>query len=98
MPQATSTDTTPPTTDNRPTFNDVTCELDIGIGLLISHLQNAFDAGFELELKVGADVMDAIIAAQWVAQRLSTDIHTLGLEFDGTRCDQVDNQFAQAAE
>jgi hypothetical protein len=53
MPQATESNTTPPTKDDRATFTDVTCELDIGIELLISHLQNAFDAGFELELEMG---------------------------------------------
>lgn len=97
MPQATSTDTTP-TTDDRASFTDVTCELDIGVQLLISHLDKAFDAGFELDMKVGADVMDAIIASQWVAKRLSEDIHKLGFEFDGTRSDQEGVKFAQAAE
>ncbi|OPH84441.1 hypothetical protein [Nitrobacter vulgaris] len=99
MAQATDTDTTPTTTtDNRPAFNDVTCELGVGIELLISHLDKAFNAGFELDMKVGSDVMDAIIAAQWIAKRLDEDIHKLGFEFDGTRCDQDETMFAQAAE
>lgn len=96
---ATQSNITPTTAaDNRPLFNDVTSELGVGIELLISHLDKAFDAGFELELEVGRDVMDAIIAAQWIAKRLDGDIHTLGLEFDGTRCDQDETRFAQAAE
>lgn len=93
MAKATDTDTTSATADNAKSFNDVTCELDIGIGLLISHLQNAFDAGFELDMKVGADVMDAIIAAQWVAQRLSADISAVGREFKGT----IRSEAAEAA-
>jgi len=36
-------------------------------------------------MKVGSDVMDAIIAAQWVAKRLSEDVSKVGYEFDGTR-------------
>lgn len=81
-----------PTTDadNRLSFNDVTCELDIGIKLLISHLDKAFNAGFKLDMEVGIDVMNAIIDSQWVAKRLSEDISAVGLEFDGTRCDAAE--------
>lgn len=82
---AIQTDTTPPTTDNRETFTDVMVELGTGIKTLISHLGKAFDAGFEFPMKEGADVMDAIMAAQWVARRLSEDISMVGREFDGTR-------------
>jgi hypothetical protein len=82
MSQQASSSATP-TTHDRATFTDVTCKLDIGIKLLISHLDKAFDAGFELELEVGRDVMSAIIESQWLAKRLNEDIHTLGLEFDG---------------
>jgi hypothetical protein len=38
MAQATKDDTTPPTTDDRETFGDVTCDLGIGIKTLIFHL------------------------------------------------------------
>jgi hypothetical protein len=98
MSQQASTSATPTTADNRPKFGDVTCELNIGMELLIKRLEDAFDAGFELDTKISSDVMDAIISAQWVAQRLSDDIHTLGLEFDGTRSDEEGVKFAQAAE
>ncbi|MCB1394154.1 hypothetical protein [Nitrobacter sp.] len=84
MPQHPSTFATP-ATDKRETFGDVTCDLGIGIKTLIFHLDKAFDAGFELELEMGRDVMDSIIAAQWVAQRLSKDIHAVGSDFEGTR-------------
>jgi hypothetical protein len=93
-----SNTTTTPTTADRASFTDVTCELNVGVKLLISHLDNAFDAGFELDMKVGADVMDAIIAAQWVARRLSEDIHTLGFEFDQDTSNPSIVKSKQAAE
>lgn len=97
MAQATDKNTTPTTDDNSKSFCDVTCELDVGIKLLISHLDKAFDAGFELDMKVGSDVMDAIIATQWVAQRLREDISKVGYEFDQ---DDLSGKvkFAEAAE
>ncbi len=80
MPQATQSNTTP-TTAVRATFSDRMVELTIGIDLLIAHLDKVFNAGFELDLEMGRDVMDACIAAQWIANRLSEDIHTVGCEF-----------------
>jgi hypothetical protein len=52
-------------------FEDVMVELGIGMDLLIDRLDKAFDAGFELDMDVSGDVMDAIIAARWVAHRLN---------------------------
>lgn len=83
-----SADTTPTSTDNTKSFADVMCELSTGMNLLINRLDEAFDAGFELDMKVGSDVMDAIIATQWIARRLSEDIITVGCEFDGARSDR----------
>jgi hypothetical protein len=93
MIEAGSADTTT-STDRTKSFSDVMCELNIGMKLLIDHLDKVFDAGFELDLEMGGDVMDACIAAQWVAPRLSEEIHTARYEFNGTRSEQ----FAQAAE
>jgi hypothetical protein len=95
---ATNSDTTSTAADNRPTFNDVTCELGVGIELLISHLDKAFDAGFELELEMGRDVMDAIIATQWIAKRLDEDIRAVGREFDQDTSNPSIVKFKQAAE
>ena len=82
MLDAGSADTTPTSTDNTKSFADVMCELSTGMDLLIDQLDHAFDPGFELDMKVGSDVMDAINATQWIAQRLSEDITTVGREFD----------------
>ena len=86
MLDAGSADTTP-STDNTKSFADVMCELSTGMDLLINRLDEAFDAGFELDMKVGSDV-DAIVATQWIARRLSEDIITVGCEFDGDRSDR----------
>ena len=73
-------------------------ELSTGIKLLIDRLDEVFDAGFELDMEVGTNVMDAIIATQWVAQRLSEDISKVGNEFDQDLSDRGKVKFAQAAE
>lgn len=98
MAQATKDNSTPPTTDDRESFSDAMCELGIGIRALISNLDKAFDAGFDLELEMGRDVMDAIIATQWVAKRLSDDIHAVGNDFDQDPSNLRKVRFAQAAE
>jgi hypothetical protein len=51
---------------------------------------SAFDAGFEFPTEQGADVMDAILAAQWIAQRLSENISKIGYEFDGSRSEAME--------
>ena len=66
--------------------------------LLTSHLDKAFEAGFELDMKVGSDVMDAIIAAQWVAQRLSDDVFMVGRDFDQDDSQANIVKFKQGAE
>jgi hypothetical protein len=86
------------TADRRETFTDVTVELNTGIDLLIAHLEKIFDAGFELGIDEGRDVMDSTIAAQWIARRLSADISMVGRDFDGRRSDEGNSEFAQAAE
>jgi hypothetical protein len=80
----------PTTADNTKSFADVMCELSNGMKLLIDRLNYTFDVGSDLDMEVGSYVMDAIIATQWIAQRLSEDIHTLGLEFDGTRSEAAE--------
>ena len=97
MPQATQSNTTP-TTAVRATFSDRMVELTIGIDLLIAHLDKVFNAGFELDLEMGRDVMDACIAAQWIANHLSEEISTVGNEFDQDHSKPSIVKFAQAAE
>jgi hypothetical protein len=97
MIEAVSADTKSTTADRPRSFEDAMVELGIGAELLIDRLEKAFDAGFELDMDVSGDVMDAIIAAQWIAQRLSDDISRVGYEFDGSRSDRG-SEFAQAAE
>lgn len=82
MAQATENDTTSTTTARTKSFDDRMCELTTGIDLLIAHIDKVFDAGFELPMKEGADVMKERMAAQWIAQRLDEDAYTVWHEFD----------------
>lgn len=95
MPQATQTDTTSNTDDHTKSFPDRMVELNVGMKLVLDRLDEAFDAGFELDMKVGSDVMDAIIATQWVAQRLREDISRVGHEFDQDTSDRGKVKFAR---
>lgn len=91
MPQATQTDTTPTTTaDNTKSFADRMAELSTGIKLLIDRIDTIFDAGFEFPMEEGKDVMDATIAAQWVARLLREDILAVWREFGGTRSEAAE--------
>jgi hypothetical protein len=95
---ATQTNTTTHIANRTKSFSDRMCELTIGINLVIAHLDKVYDAGFELDLEMGRDVMDACIAAQWIANHLSEEISTVGNEFDQDHSNPSIVKFAQAAE
>lgn len=64
--------------------------------MMIESLDRIFDAGLGLDIEEGADVMDATIAALWLARRLSNDAQTILGEFNQDRVDQVRAELAQA--
>jgi hypothetical protein len=74
------------------------CELTTATKMLIDHLDRIFDAGLELTHKEGDDVMKACMAAQWIAQRLDEDAHTVWHEFDQDNDQPSIVKFKQAAE
>ena len=74
------------------------CELTTATQMLIDHLDRIFDAELELTRNEGADVMKECMAAQWIAQRLDEDVHTVWHEFDQDLSNPSIVKFAQAAE
>lgn len=95
---ATQTNITPTTVARGLSFADRMIELSTGIKLLIDRLDTIFDVGLEFPMEEGKDVMDATIAAQWIAQRLIEDIRAVGREFDQDPSNLRKVKFAQAAE
>ena len=93
---ATQSNTTPTTADRARDIEDDIRDLTTGTKLMIESLDRIFDAGLELDIEEGADVMDATIAALWLARRLSNDAQTILREFNQDRVDQVRAELAQA--
>ena len=82
-------------------FADRMVDLSTGIDLLIDRLGHALDLGDHLGADYGEDgwhVMNAITETRWIAQRLSSDISTVGREFDQDPSNLRKVKFAQAAE
>lgn len=101
MPQATSTNTTPPSADDRETFADRMADLSTGIDLLIERLGYTFDVTSNLGHAPGEDgwyAMNAINETRWVAQRLSEDVAKVKREFDQDLSARGKVKFAQVAE
>ena len=93
---ATQSNTTPTTADRARDIEDDIRDLTTGTKLMIESLDRIFDAGLGLDIEEGADVMDATIAALWLARRLSKDAQTILREFNQDRVDQVRAELAQA--
>lgn len=89
------------TTTTTAAFADRMTDLSTGMDLLIERLNYALDITSNLGHAPGEDgwyAMNAINETRWVTDRLREDIRTVRREFDGTRSDQADVKFAQAAE
>ena len=94
-------DNTTTTTADRASISDKMSEIATGMDLLIERLSYALDITSNLGHAPGEDgwyAMNAINETRWVTDRLREDIRSVRREFDGTRSDQADAKFAQAAE
>lgn len=85
-------------TNRSKSFDDRMVELSTGVDLLIDRLDKVFNAGLEFPTEQGADVMNACMEAQWIANRLSEDIHVVGCEFDQDDSQPSLVKFKQVAE